>query len=272
MRNALERYLVDGHFSIRSEEIGQLVADVFRDVRAELQREISGQMARESRYPRSGPVSIGSMTGASLSIPNGLPQGLDQPASMSGISVSRTASSVYATPSAPVGTLLAERPTGLRLQSVVVGAVVAVSVAIVFALVERSRTAPAVLQTAPPTAAAALPATAHDAPPPSPVDPSPADPSRVEASPPAPGAIHSVQAPPVWRPARPQWEPRQTTAPRAATPSPGAAPSAPQNSGPAAPPAEPPVVHAAAAPAPTPTPPSPPAAGTQEGRKFRTSL
>ncbi|MDP9149295.1 MAG: serine/threonine protein kinase, partial [Myxococcota bacterium] len=95
MRNALEEYLVDGHFSVRSEEIGQIVGEAFRDVRADLQREVSGQMARESRYPRSGPMSVGSMTGASISLPNGLPGGLDQPASMSGVSVSHTASSVY---------------------------------------------------------------------------------------------------------------------------------------------------------------------------------
>jgi serine/threonine protein kinase len=264
MRNALEQYLIDGHFSVRSEEVGHIVAELFRDSRDDLRRQVSEQMARASQYPRSGPISIGNMAGTSIS-------GLNQAASMSGISVANTARSMFAAP-VGTGTLVAERPRGLRTQSILVGAVVAVSVAIVFALVERTRNAPSVGEPPPPTAAVALPMVTPPTPiaaPPPPVDAITADPpARAD---PLPPAARTVQAMPARRSGRPQWEPRpvtslqRSTAPSALTPQASAPPS------PAAEAAPPPVAPPTPATSPQ-TPSASPAPTTQEGRKFRLSL
>jgi len=108
MRDALEQYIIEGRHVVQHEEIGRIVGDVFRDVRNDLQRRIRLQIAQTSEFPPSGTMPVAVMPGA---LPP-LPQGLEapQPTSMSGINISRPATSVAEQP-ALTGVLIADRPT-----------------------------------------------------------------------------------------------------------------------------------------------------------------
>src|SRR5258708_4939181 len=94
---------------------------------------------------------------------------------------------------------------GIRLPTVVVAAIVAVSVAIVFTLVERARTAPSIAPSPAPAPAALAPAAPRPALPPAVEgpEPTPAEPVRADPAPP-PAATRSIQGVPAWRPGRPQ--------------------------------------------------------------------
>jgi serine/threonine protein kinase len=287
MRDALEQYLSERGHLVRHDEIGRIVGEIFSDVRAEMQRTISGQMARASEYPQSGAMPVVTVPSAPA-----LPLGLDprQPASMSGISLSQTTGSQYVAPLVATGTgiLAVEKPArSFRLPSAVVAAIVAVSVAVVFTLVERARTTPATASSPPPMPVALPAAATHPAPPPTlgATETTPPEPPRVDPSSPLPLSgvpplvtARPFQAAPVWRPARvPQAEPRQVTAvPRStaltsatALPAQQANPVPPGGSGESEP------VHGAARalPAAPSTPPAPPPTpAPQEGRKFQISL
>jgi serine/threonine protein kinase len=282
MRNALEQYLLERRQFVRHEEIGRLVGDVFREARAERQRQVSEHMLVASEFPRSGTtpaVSEGMLAAA-------LPAGMDpsHPSSMSGIAVARTLSSIYAAQPPATGVApLPQPPKGIRLSPAALAVAAVVSVAAVFTLVERTRTA-SVVAPPPPTVAAALsPVVTATRPPPQPgmaaaemgvpeqARVEPPSPPTIAAPQPSPG--RAVQAAPAWRPARPQWaEPRQASAPSRAA---AAAPPVPmsQETSPAQTPnaADAEAGRANPGPASSP-PPTPSAPATQEGRKFRTSL
>jgi serine/threonine protein kinase len=262
MRDALERYLVQCRHFVRHEDIGNIVGDVFAEVRAERQRQVGEQMAVSSVFPSSGAMPA-SGQGAVAHPPLDAPQ----VASMSGISVSRTVSSVYAAPPAIPGVIsAAPSPRALWIPTAAIAGIAAVSVAVVFALVDRSR---GVQPNAPPPAAAATGLSPATQPVVTQVDPlratapaeAGADPPRVDPAPQQP-APRAIQAAPAWRPVRPDGR----TAPAAKSP----ANASPESNSLAAPQlAEPPATRAVA-------PATPPAtatpAATQEGRKFRTSL
>jgi serine/threonine protein kinase len=270
MRDALEQYIIEGRHIVQHEEIGRIVGDAFRDVRNDLQRRIRLQVAQTSEFPPSGTMPVAVVPSALPALPQGLEA--PQPTSMSGINISRTATSVAEQP-ALTGVLIADRPTaGIRPPSLVVAAIVAVSVAIVFTLVERARTAPPNAPSPAPAPAAIAPVATRPGPLPAPEateTTAPEPPPRVDLTPPA--AARPVQAAPVWRGRSQPAEPRQASpAPRSAAQPPAiVAPSAPQTAPPSAPP-EPPAARIT--PPPSPPTPTPSAPATQEGRKFRTTL
>jgi serine/threonine protein kinase len=276
MREALEQYLVEGRHLVRHEEIGRIIGDVFVDARADLQRRIRLQISQSSEYPPSGtmPVAI-----VPVLTPPSIPQGIDvpQPTSMSGINLSRTAGSANTEQPALTGLLVADKPAGGRLPTVVVAAIVAVSVAIVFTLVERARVVPATAVSPAPAPAALAPVAPRPGPPqsaPEGAETIAPEPPRAEPAAP-PAAARAVQAAPAWRPGRSlPVEPRQPSqAQRSMTQAPTVvAPSAPQTT--ASPSAPPESAAARTIPPPAPAAPTPsaPVPAPQEGRKFRTSL
>jgi serine/threonine protein kinase len=257
MRDALERYLVQCRHFVRHEDIGNIVGDLFAEMRADRQRQVGEQMAVSSVFPASGTMPAISQSG--------LQPALDasQVASMSGISVSRTVSSVYAAPPAITGVIsAAPSPRALWVPTAAIAGIAAISVAVVFALVDHARTAPA---SAPPPAAAvtvlppaAAPAVTHEPPRVVGASEATAESPRIE---PAPQPARAIQAAPIWRPARSE-RPAPATKSLASTNAELGA-----SVGPPAPAEPPPPRAASTAP---PAAPAPPAA--QEGRKFRTSL
>jgi serine/threonine-protein kinase len=280
MREALEQYLVQSGHSVRHEEIGRMVGEVFRDTRANLQRAIREQMARVSEFPRSGTMPVASIVPGLASLPQGLE--MQQPASMtsmSGINVSRTLSSVYASPAGGTGVAVAEpfRKGGLRT-TLVVAAAVAVSIAVGFTLIHRTLMAP---PTGPSAPAAVAPTTMRAAPTAAPgaIEALSPEPLRVDPAPSPylnapPAAARPAQAPPVWRPPpRPQATEAKAAgaAPRSSPPSGAGSPTAGQTNAPPGGPSESEPSRPTVAAPPPPSAP-PPAAPTQEGRKFRISL
>jgi len=264
MHDALEQYLLDGHHLVRHEDIGRIVSEAFGDARAELQREIRTQMAHASEFPRT---SSGTMAIAGVAL---APPSVDS-ASMSGIGTLASASftGMQAAPSGTTGIIIAERPSrNVWITSALVAAIAAVSVAVIFTLVERAQ-----IVAAPPPPVpipiALAPAATHPDPQPT-AEATDQDRSRepVHGEPAAPApAVRPVQPPAAWRPGRPA-EPRPAPQPRPAAPSAAAAVSAP-SMGTALP-------NAAAEPTtvrpPSPPPSAPAPSPTQEGRRFRTSL
>jgi serine/threonine protein kinase len=285
MRNALDRYLVEsGHF-VRHEDLGQMVSDLFRDARASMRHAISEHLAHTSAFPESGTVPVGNEVLAAVQSPHIVDPAL-QPASMSGISVSRTLNSVYAAPPPATGVVPVAPPAkDFRLQSAVMGAIALSLLAVAFAVVERTRSSPIAVP-APPTtlSAAAAPVATHtSAPANAATDPPTPEPPRADSVPAPPAAGVPVAQPPS-RPAQTfggsrftrheAVEAKPTSATRSvASPATAASPASESTPAPAAP--STPTEAAAVHPNPTPSASSAPAATpapTKEGRKFRTSL
>jgi serine/threonine-protein kinase len=286
MRNALDHYLVEsGHF-VRQEDLGRIVGELFRDARASLRQAISDHLAHSSEFPTG--VTSGTMPVARevLSTAQSPVHDPLQPASMSGVSVSRRVSSAQAVAPPSTGVVAVSSPSkDFRLPSAVMGAIAIALLAVAFAIVERTRMPP----TAVPAPASTQPlattpvATHTSSPPPASAeapfpesphgDPTPA--LTVTNAPPPSNAIRAFQPLVVSRPVRaPSPEPRPTTTTtRSASPSGAGASPTPEPTPPPPPaaPAEATGAHATSAPT---TPPAPTVspAPTKEGRKFRTSL
>ncbi|MDP9000895.1 MAG: protein kinase [Myxococcota bacterium] len=287
MRNALEQYLAERDHLVRHDEIGRIVGEIFGDVRADMQRAISVQMARpQSVFPQSGPFPVEGVA----SMP-GMPVGLDprQPtsvtgmasvsgiASMSGISISQNSSALHVAPTATL--VVAQEPArSFRMPSIVVAAIAAVAVAVVFTLLERAHIGPATAQSPPPVPMA-LPPAARAGPPPilAGTETSVPEPPRVEPSSPPSAlvpswmAVRPPQATPAWHPGHAQVaEPRQASpaGPRSAASASANTIATPTNPAPPAGPTEP----ARAQPTAPPTPSTPAPAPPQEGRKFQVTL
>ena len=286
MRNAIDHYLVEsGHF-VRQEDLGRIVGDLFRDARASMRQAISEHLAHASEFPprtASGTMAVASEVQLAAQSPNLDPV---QPASMSGVSVSRTLSSAQPLVPPSTGVVAVPPPSkDFRLPSAVMGAIAIALLAVAFAIVERTRMpptavpAPASTQVLAPAPVAthtnpSLPATV-EAPPAEPTRPEPAGAFPATNAPPGAAAIRAAQPLVISRPARaPSPEPRPTTASTrsastvaATSPTPEATPAA----APVAAPVEPPGAHATSGP-PASSAPAPSPAPTKEGRKFRTSL
>jgi serine/threonine protein kinase len=284
MRDALEQYLTESHHPVRHEEIGRIVADSFRGVRQNLQRQISEHMALTSEYPpRSGTMpAAGQLQAMAMS---SAAQSIDQPQtsmtgiSVSGLAVSQSMGSLLTPPTQTMAGPLpvVPPPKGVRVPSWAVAVVAAVSVGVVFTLFERGRVS---WMSPPPAPAAFAPSPPVHTGSPAPALPpetAPPEPPRADPAPSAPVASTPAVTRPsqptvVWRPARPQpTEPKPSAqASRAAAPSASAPVAAPQVNATPGPTVSAEPTQRVTAPTPTPTAPTPTA--TQEGRKFRTSL
>jgi serine/threonine protein kinase len=283
MRIALELYLSANHLVVGNEEIGGLVAEVFRDIRAAMQEQIREQMAYVSEFPASGSTATAASAVDPLDVD--LPQTL-QAGSVSGITLNRTRSQSSLRAVQPTvvttGLVAAVDPPAKSswLPAVIVAAIAAVAIAAIVALVAHTRVAPPAplpapaLATSPIVTRAPEPALGATE---TPLPTQPRNDPNVQPSPTAaaPPPLRSGPGAPVWHPARPSWVDRQTgPASRSAAP-PSTAANAPQASPPPASPPPEPEPPRAAAPAPPPQPPvapPPTQAPTQEGRKFRTTL
>jgi serine/threonine-protein kinase len=287
MRNALDRYLVESRHFVRHEDIGRMVGELFHDARASMRHAIGEQLALSPEFPQSGTMPIGSET----LMASQAPQSVEpiHPASVSGVSVSRTLSSFRGIPPPSTGIVAAAPPAkaSSRLPSAVMGALVAILLVVALAIIERARMAPqgtpatdsAPLSAPAPIATRAstsVPTPTIEAAPPEVLrgDPAPASPAAVAPAPQS--ATRPVQTYGVSRPVRAQPAEPRPSSPASRSGAPAVATSPPPETT-AAPPAPTPPAETTVARAP-PTPPASSASPatsaptTKEGRKFRTSL